>query len=190
MPTETWKTTSESWKSLIPLKDFNEPVKSKKSPQDMFYRTQPDFNIPLEVIEQWLYPLYQDLNTTLNYGWIDYRNSIFEITEFCSESILNLAVIQNYKNYVSGRSGVDDIYGYISDPADKTSWEKDQTWRVPPIVIDVNSFDKIPKHADIKSPFQLIEGHSRLAYFTSLVRQGFIQRDKHKIYLLKNAQIG
>ena len=180
-----WERTSDSWKALRPKKNFNEIDLSDESVAEYCARVADIIKIPHEVAEQWLYNLYSCGNTIDNYGWIDFRNAEFESTTLKSADVLRLRVIETFQSYVEEAKFYTNIESLPCIPKDKECWDEFGTWRTPPIVIDVGSFPKPPKYSDMRGVLQLVEGHSRLGYFKTLIKNGVSMSREHKIYLLR-----
>jgi uncharacterized CHY-type Zn-finger protein len=181
---ECWERTSQSWKKLKPLRNFDEFKESDETKLECYNRLKNKFNIPLEVIEQWIYPHYYNKNSVNNYGWIDYSKSVFKTVSVNVETLKSLNIINEYKSYVRMRECSKPFNGFMCTHKDKEYWKEHQTWRVPPIVLDVNAFPKAPQYSEISAPMQLVEGHSRMGYLLSMYRSGFLQKHEHEIYLL------
>lgn len=184
IPDECWERTSQSWKALKPLRNFNELDENDETKKECYERLKNQFHIPLEVIEQWIYPHYYNINTINNYGWIDYTKCIFKKFTLEIEKIKSLNIIKKYASYVHQREAAEPFIGFMCIPKDKEHWEVHQTWRVPPIVIDVNSFSNSPDYSELSGPMQLVEGHSRMGYLLSMCRAGIMKKDSHEVYLL------
>lgn len=137
-------------------------------------------NVPKEVIHQWIFPHYNEPNSSKNYSWIDLKTIKFELVEKPTSFFEELNVIN------------DNIQMVNEYPMDKFAhwhrkfWKDNGTWETPPIVIDVNSFleDK-PETSEMKGNYQLIEGHNRLGTLKLLIRDGRISiSDNHKVWIL------
>ncbi len=180
---DEWERTSISWKALIPLRDFNCHRDSDESPCQHYLRLLPRFNIPLEVIEQWIFPHYYNRNTVNNYGWLNYNKIRIEETFMSVLQLATLHIIGSYQSFVRTRVSNDPFDGFACAPKDVEHWREKSTWRVPPIVIDVTTLRDIPLQADINGPFQLVEGHSRLGYLLAMRRAGLVTDDStHRVY--------
>lgn len=184
IPDKCWERTSLSWKSLKPSRNFNEIKETDETKLACYKRLKKKFNIPLEVIEQWIYPHYYNIKTVNNYGWIDYSESTFVKVELNNETLKLLNIISEYESYVRLREKAEPFSGFMCIPKDIDHWQKHQTWRTPPIVIDVDSFPKAPEYSEFSSPLQLVEGHSRLGYLLSMYRNGILTKNEHEVYLL------
>jgi hypothetical protein len=184
---EEWERTSESWKALKPFRNFNQIRQTDETEQKYFERLQPQYKIPIEVMKQWIYPHYYDRNTVNNYGWLNYTSSAFQLEEFTVEMILQLNIIKDNRQYVESRASVEVFEGFCCLPHDLEHWQKYSTWRVPPIVLDVDRLKNIPAYAELKGHFQLIEGHSRLGYFLAMEKKKIrtLRERTHQIYVLK-----
>lgn len=181
-----WERTSDSWKALIPKRNFNTFDLSDESEEDQWKRLESRFHIPLNVVKQWLYPLYYNQNSTNNYGWLNFDNIEFLEEELSYEELLNVYVIDGYKSYVDDGARYKAYDKLPCVERDKEYWRKESTWRVPPIILDVKSIsDRVPEHAEIKGPLQLVEGHSRLGYLFAAKNSGVLQKNNHKIYLMR-----
>ena len=181
---EEWERTSRSWKEMKPLRNYNQLEISDESEEDCHKRLHGIFGIPLDVISQWIYPHYYNSNTVKNYGWIDYRESTFSTAFFDIEDLVSLNVIEEYRSYVKMREQSEPFKEFMCIAEDKECWGSRGTWRIPPIIIDVDSFSKPPHYSELTGRFQLIEGHSRLGYLLAMKRAGVLRKQEHKVYLL------
>jgi hypothetical protein len=180
---EEWDRTSATWKLLKPLRDFNCRRESDESPHQHYLRLLPLFNIPVEVIEQWLYPLYYNEQTVNNYGWLDYDMVCFDLEHISVRQLAQLHVVTRYEQYVRKKEASIPFDGFACRSQDKEHWQTMGTWRVPPIVIDISTLPNIPRHSDMKGSFQLVEGHSRLGYLLAMFRAGLLADDsQHLVY--------
>lgn len=178
-------TSSKSWHALRPLKNFNCPDRNDETEREYVARLKPKYEIPLEVAEQWLYIHYENPHTIRNYAWIDFGKLKFVRVGLGETAILHLNVIDAYQDFVRERSENRDYDDFVCVPRDVDFWRAESTWRVPPIVLDVESLPSTPPvTADIRGPYQLIEGHSRLGNFLALKAAGKLTRRKHTVYLL------
>ena len=188
MDDHEWQRTSESWKRLKPNRDFNQLRETDESPVEHHLRLESEFAIPFDVIDQWLYGLYYNVNTTNNYGWIDYSRVSFQCSTLTANQLADVNVIAEYKPYVESRSASNAFSDFMCRPEDLQHWQVEKTWRTPPIVIDVTSLKSIPEHAELNGPLQLVEGHSRLGYLNACVRCGVVSGDSsHAVYILRVA---
>ncbi len=183
---EQWFRTSESWKLLIPQRNFNQLTDADEFITEYCKRVDDIIHVPIAVADQWLYCHYYNADTVDNYGWINYEQSIFELGMMGTEDIVNLNVIDAYQHYVLEKREADPFDSFSCISMDMQNWIQEGTWRVPPIVIDVQSFPELPAQADIKGPFQLVEGHTRLGYLLSLYRTGKHLKHKHEVYILRS----
>jgi hypothetical protein len=181
-------TISASWKRLRPARNFNRFEDSDETPEQYVARLSPQFVIPIEVAEQWLYSHYCNSDTVANYAWIDFGGMSFDCLELPSQIISELYVIKRYRNFVLERAKGTDYYEFTCSDRDIAFWKAESTWRVPPVVLDVASVGVPPQHADINGSYQLIEGHSRLGNFFSLKRAGKLRDRMHRVYMLHEAK--
>jgi len=186
VPDEIWQLTSESWRALMPRRNFNQISDSDETEFEHYSRLKPEFNIPLDVIDQWLYPHFYNYETVKNYGWIDYRRASFKKVELKVKEIESLNVIEDYSDYVSEKSELKPFIDFMCKDEDIDYWRNIGTWRIPPIVIEARSFPNFPEKAEIRGPLQLVEGHSRLGYFKAIKKSLQKLKSVHDIYLLKN----
>jgi hypothetical protein len=187
MNDEEWERTSNSWKSLIPHKNFNKFDVTDETPRRHYERLVKRFNIPLEVIEQWIYPLYYNRNSTNNYGWLDFDSIVFIKKNLPFDVLLSVNVISDYKRHVDEGSRFKAYEGMPCTDRDREHWKRESTWRIPPIVLDVRSVDisQIPPHAEIHGNYQLVEGHSRLGYLMAAKNCGVLTKNEHLVYIMK-----
>jgi hypothetical protein len=187
MEDNEWNRTSDSWKELIPMKNFNCLSESDETVDEYYLRLQDRFSIPLDVLKQWLYSLYYNIHTVNNYGWFN-----FEKIEFV-ESYLNLTdlksirVINNFKEYVEKGAKYEAYEELPCTDKDKRHWKEFGTWRTPPIILDVSSLpaSEIPSYSDVEGTLQLVEGHSRLGYLYAISNCKLHLNKNHKVYLIR-----
>lgn len=183
-----------SWMDLKPnenedgnqewFEEYYERIKLKREYQ----------KIPKEVFKQWIHPHHKNYETLNNYSWIDYEYTEFKLVEWNYESIQNINIIENFKEYSESRSKCEKLSDFCCKEKDLKYWKEKGTWRVPPIILDVMSFNDFkPEWSELKEPFQLVEGHSRFGYLNSMKRISKIENekfsDKHKIYLMTKVRM-
>lgn len=184
---------NRSWLELKPNEDHNG---NQEGFEEYYPRIglKSDFHhIPKEVFEQWIHPHHCNDETLLNYSWIDLKMFQFKHCEWSLNEILNINVIDSYQDYFNDRASYNDFTQFFCRDIDLNEWQKHGTWRMPPIVLDVNSLKSpIPEWADIKGSYQLVEGHSRLGYLHSVKRISELNKGnvgiKHKIYLMSQVK--
>lgn len=185
---EQWERTSASWKQLKPLRNFDHFSADDETPEEQFARLNAaGFHLPVQVIEQWLYPHYYNAQTVDNYGWIDYRKVRFVETMLSLETLAQLYVIGEYRDWVRSRANAEPFDNFGCIPKDLQHWKTHHTWRVPPVVIDAASFQPAPTHAELVGPLQLVEGHTRLGYLYALLLADMPTVPEHKVFLLRQA---
>lgn len=177
----------KSWEDLNPRKDEDGNIELF---EDYYSRIKNKIgfkNFPLEVFEQWIHPHYNNDETLKNYSWIDFENIQFELVEWEFNSLKDLNIIEDYREYVESKSSYKDLKSFTCEDKDLKFWEEKGTWRIPPIILDVNSFlkDK-PKWSELEKSYQLVEGHSRFGYLQSIKKiDKTIIALKHKVFLMK-----
>lgn len=173
----------DSWMQLKPYGSDHD----SENFQDYLHRIHSliVFNhIPVEVFEQWIHPLHQNIQTLRNYSWIDFTKVIFELQNWTYEQLLNVNIIPDFQGIL------DEIDNHLDDVSaidtDLEVWKNNGTWRVPPIILDVNSLIAHPPgKATITGPYQLIEGHSRYRNLRIMKAKNRPLDATHKIYLMK-----
>jgi hypothetical protein len=182
-----WNRTSDSWKALIPHRNFNTFDVTDETPGEYQHRLLPRFHIPLEVIEQWLYPLYYNRTSTNNYGWLDYDRIEFLRQEMDLAQLLKVNVISAYQRHVDESAEYEAWHQLPCTDQDREYSIKFSTWRTPPIILDVRSISQeaIPRHAEIRGPFQLVEGHSRLGYLYAADNYKVLKQKYHHVYMMR-----
>jgi len=128
-------------------------------------------------------------HTLQNYSWLDFSKIEFKLCEWPTNKLLPVNVIERYQEYLDNRASYTDFQQFCCLDKDLIHWKEKYTWRTPPIILDVNYLkSELPISADIKEPFQLVEGHSRLGYLKSLNNMSRIGKAKialiHAIYLM------
>ena len=184
----------KSWLELKP----NENEDGNQEWFDEYYKRiklKKEFkNIPKEVFEQWIHAHHKNYETLNNYAWIDYEKVEFKLLKWSFEKLENINIIENYREYSDSRAICNDLSQFCCCDKDLKHWKENGTWRIPPIILDVKSIiDDIPKWSEIKEPFQLVEGHSRIGYLKSMNRINKLGKEKisdnHKIYLMTKVRM-
>ena len=179
-----WDRTSHSWKLLEPRKNFNEIDENDESIEDYCQRIKDVIEVPYNVADQWLYCHYYNGNTVNNYGWISYREAVFERVTITTDQAINLKIIDSYTGYVESRKNGIPFSDFMCIPEDKKYWIQERTWRTPPVVLDVKTFPNPPPYSDVSGGYQLVEGHSRLGYLLSMYSAGEPLKETHFVYML------
>jgi|TARA_R110000764_G_scaffold168514_3_gene255894 hypothetical protein len=151
-------------------------------------------SFPKEVYEQWIHPHHKNFDTLKNYSWIDYGLIEFEKVFWNIESIESVNVIERAQSYVNLRASYNEFNEFCCKSEDLEYWKSCGTWRTPPIILDVNSLnDELPNWSELRKPYQLVEGHSRLGYLKSMnkIKSGgsYKMADKHILFLMKKRGI-
>ncbi len=154
---------------------------------DSFYK-----HIPFSVFEQWIHAHHANDNTIKNYAWMDFNKISFESTFLNCFELRDLYIIREYDKYVSEVSHANTFLDFDKlNEIDLDCWKTKGTWRTPPIVLDIKSLPKIPRHSDISSKhkYQLVEGHTRFGYLLSVFKMSQNEKvhmdDKHEVFLMK-----
>lgn len=147
-------------------------------------------HIPKLVLEQWIYPHHNNGNTIANYAWINYETTEFIVEEWDYELLQTVNIIDDYVEYVNLRKSCSDFNQFCCIPEDVEYWRNNGTWKTPPIILNISSFTcTLPGWSDLKPPYQLVEGHSRIGYLHSAKmiseqKKGFIAAN-HLIFLMR-----
>lgn len=148
-------------------------------------------HIPEIIFKQWIHGLHNDANTLNNYAWMDYENITFEAEEWKVEDFLDINVANKCNIYFTAKKNRD--FSELIECSNKadwySSWKENGTWLTPPIILDVSSINvEIPEWSDIKAPFQLVEGHTRLGCLLSLIKKNKEKKTKlaltHTVYVM------
>ena len=131
---------------------------------------------PDEVLRQWS---YDNPRTMYRYAWLNFERFIFREETWSSERIVRDVQTWN-------EDAVRALEPVILSPGNPSRLERymleHRTWPVPIIAI-TNPRQIRRKHARcFREPFQLLEGHHRLAYLRALFRQGMAMAE-HRIWL-------
>lgn len=180
-----WARLHPSWKAL-------EPARSAESAHDARARLLPRFDIPADVLEQWLCPHYYKPETALTYGWIDYDRARFVRERWSTEAIDSLRVIEAYRRYVEERTAANWSLArapFAPGTGDADAWRLQGTWRVPPVVVDPIGLGSPSRRADFASVPQLVEGHTRVSNLRRFHRlgpsSGVTVAFDHAVYVLR-----
>lgn len=151
-------------------------------------------HIPKNVFHQWLYAHNDKIESIKNYGWINYENIEFKLCKWSLAKLQNIHIIDEYKDYFNNRASFTKIDNFCCTEDDIKYWKNFGTWKIPPIILDVNSINHKPHYCELNPPFQLVEGHSRLGYLHSMISISIIKDDinllnEHEIYLMSEKRI-
>ncbi len=136
---------------------------------------------PAEVIEQWIYRHYPDMVD--DYGWL--------LTECRCEFRLRAVDTSTVFSSVSTHkiaSAVDSLgYQIVASLTTGPTWLQQfmldyRTWPVPIIVLENHAHLTGPQGEPYGSPYHLLEGHLRLAYFRALHRSGYPLQPTHDVW--------
>ncbi len=94
---------------------------------------------PKEVYEQWIHLHHNNCKTLQNYSWINFELIEFELTSWDFDALNKLYVIEKFQPYVNLRASYDKIEDFRCEHKDIKFWKEKGTWRIPPIILDVNS---------------------------------------------------
>lgn len=181
---------NKTWLELKP----NEDCDGNQEWFDEYYqriRLKRDYkHIPKDIFEQWIHPHHKNDETLKNYSWMDFKNIEFIECEWDFEELYNLNIIEDYRDYFVIRTKLSDFKQFCCNDEDLKYWKEKGTWRIPPIILDVNSLtSNISTDSELVPPFQLVEGHSRLGYLHSMNRISDLNKGKiatkHDIYLMR-----
>ncbi|WP_121811322.1 hypothetical protein [Mucilaginibacter kameinonensis] len=139
-------------------------------------------HIPDEVFEQWIYPLHQDEQTLRNYAWLDVSVLRFDRVFWSFEQLQGIHLIDLFEPM---RRGYDNEFARLPK-SEAPYWETHCTWRVPPIIADIDSLPKpFPNKAELRRPYQLVEGHSRFHNLLISQHQQLHLAALHPVYLMR-----
>lgn len=185
LPLERWDQLHPSWKAL-------EVARSAQSDEEARTRLLPRFDIPADVLEQWLCAHYFNVETALNYGWIDYDRAQFVLERWTTPEIIALRVTDAYQRFVDERSAANwtlDETPFARGSGDEDAWRTKGTWRLPPVAIVPDGFGDPPADADLTAAPQLVEGHTRFSNLRRFLNlgagSGVVVADDHLLYVLR-----
>lgn len=162
------------------LNELDDPI---ESPSEYVRRVQAVLpNFPASVITQW----FRDHGQCIEqHAWLDYPSLTFKLATV-NASILSLPCLSEHETVVQYRDyflqGVDiprmnRLAKYI---------EERGTWPVPPIIVDnVEGTLVSPWGLRYSAPYELLEGHHRMAALYALGRHN---HGNHQIWLLQRAR--
>ena len=181
---------SESWIELEPLRVEHGNLEHFDNYYERIKQKTNFSHIPKTIFKQWLWAHHDKEESIQNYGWLDYEKIEFTLCEWSNKQLIDIYVLESYRDYFENKASFDDISGLCCLEKDLISWKSKGTWRTPPIIIDNKSLkDKIPTHCELISPYQLVEGHTRLGYLHSMFRIDSLGKEKvakkHFIYLMR-----
>lgn len=181
---------SKSWMALKPLIIEYGNIEYFEDYYDRIKLKTEFSHIPKIVFEQWLWAHHDKEESIANYGWLNYENIEFELCSWTNKQLKDVYVVESYREYYENRASYNDISSFRCNNKDLLEWKKNGTWRTPPIILELQSInEEIPNWSELVSPYQLVEGHSRLGYLHSMFTIDILGKekvaDKHDIYLMK-----
>lgn len=162
---------------------------TNESFQDYLIRIRKNnaFNhIPDEVLEQWMYPHFNQSFTIKNYSSINFYEVRFSLVELTTNQINKLTILNKFSSYVDMKSKHKSFesFSYLN-PRDLNYWKNNKTWATPPIIIKPVDFPELDNtNIKTKKNHHLIEGHNRLGYFKSINSFSKLA-DTHKVFLIR-----
>jgi hypothetical protein len=146
-------------------------------------------NVPKAVLKQWIHGLQGEYVTRRNYAWLDYDHLHFSLEQWPTQDLLNLYVVEEYRECVATRERCQNFDEFCCTKRDLTHWIEQGTWRTPPVVLDVASLSTLPPEKELVAPNQLVEGHSRVGYLhamASMAQKGkAVLAAKHGVWVLR-----
>lgn len=163
---------------------FDELESPIESPSNYARRVQKLLpNFPESVITQWFYDHHHCIE---QYRWLDYASLNFTLVTVSAEflglpCLLEHETVVQYRNYfLQGTDSprMDRLAKYI---------ESNGTWPAPPIILDNSEHALVsPWGLRYSTPYDLIEGHHRMAVLYGLGRH---RCRKHKVWLLQRPSV-
>lgn len=153
---------------------------------ESYYAKFPNYlkNIPKDVVENWIYRHYDDF---IEWIPLNPQNWIYELKDFTNEDILTISHILDWMpelkaeglEYVSGGKRANHYVGkYMLSHGTTPS----------PIIVGENIghlYHPNQKSILMKNPYQLIEGHKRLACLLGMINISHHNlNDKHKVWVI------
>jgi hypothetical protein len=180
---------SKSWLELKPNEDENGNPECFDFYYSRIAQKRRFSHIPKEVFNQWIYPHHNNPLTLKNYSWIDFEKVSFQKHTLTFAQIKQINIIKIYRSYVKEKSNYKKIDLFTCVPECVDYWKNNGTWRIPPVIINANAFrEEKPKWCELKEPFQLVEGYTRLGLLFSLSKihkkEAIDLPDTHEFYLL------
>jgi len=187
---EVWDTTHQTWRELRPCINFNHFDIRDEPFDDYVGRIQQAYEIPREVLHQWIWPHYLNFDTVKNYGWIDYSAVRFEKQRWSNRRLTNLRIVDAYQRYVDEKAAsFEEAAQFTCKAKDKAHWILHGTWRIPPVALDARGLGTPPSESDIAGRFQLVEGHTRMGLLRACLRlggqSGIELASHHDVYVLR-----
>ncbi len=143
-------------------------------------------HVPDEVLEQWMYPHFNQSFTIKHYSAINFYKVKFNLVELTTNQVKKFTILNKFASYVELKSKYKNFesFPYLK-PKDLNYWKNNKTWTTPPIVIKPIDFPELETtNLKVEKNYHLIEGHSRLSYFKSI--NSFAKlANTHKVFLIK-----
>jgi hypothetical protein len=141
--------------------------------------------IPALVIETWIYRHWREFQEWLPLLPLEWK---YELTTMPSEEILLISHVGNWPETL--RYWGDDL---IDGNSRKNTWlgryMLTQGTAPAPLIIAVNAASwehPRERRSTMREPYQIVEGHMRLAYLQALIRRGHTTlRQNHQVFLVE-----
>ncbi|KLV04844.1 hypothetical protein ABT56_13385 [Photobacterium aquae] len=138
-------------------------------------------NFPDDVLEQWVYRHWKGV--LCNWGWLDFQSMRFELEQWETEKIQSLIKTPH-------QEVVDKLSSRMSNALFQRSWlvqdmQKHGTWPVAPIVLHYERDIDVMQGKVMKAPYNLLEGHHRLAYLLRLAEQDADLASTHSVWIAR-----
>ena len=181
-----------TWMRLAPGKD----EEHKEDKQQYINRIRLEFpNIPEDILEQWIYPYHFNDEIRFLYGWMNYEQVCFSLATWTNVQIESVKMYSGFSRYVENTTRKVLMALPNKLPAIELreevirSWTEYGTWRTPIIVLASKEIMGVPEGVELRRPFQLVEGHTRLGWFNAFrackVRGSpYPLAESHKLWLM------
>ena len=165
--------------SFLELKTPKHPKNPKYDPDgfgEYFGRVKHGFShIPEDAFREWIYPFWEHAHIQKLYGNLDFRRLTFSIEVWSLAKCLSVGWYSKFDRVerIENNWSIEDFisaYRFNNDLVDW--WLNTGTWLKPIWVLDAVSFENTNLNQDIKKPYMLIEGHSRLGALRMFNKNG------------------
>ncbi|WP_374035768.1 hypothetical protein ACES2I_08785 [Bdellovibrio bacteriovorus] len=142
-------------------------------------------NIPKEAFEELFFPFWDWDHFQKLYGYLDFHLLKFELITFTNAELAKVGWYSRFDRAESiARWSLEDFrdcFGLQKEVIE--SWEVDGTWLEPVWILNSTTFPSGVLSNEIKSPYMLIEGHTRMGSL-ELMKRHNKAGDTHKVWLI------
>lgn len=175
----------DSFLKLQPHAYSKDPVHFPEEFEKYWKKISSDFkNIPKDAFIEWIYPFWHG-HIKLLYGNLNFENLNFELTTWPTTKCLEIRWYSKHSRVEQVEEWDEKLFfkRYQGCPEILDIWRKEKTWLKPIWVLNSRTFSSTLLSNEVRMPYMLIEGHSRLGALR-MFSKTYKTNTNHKVWLI------